>query len=97
MRRALLYGLHGLIIANFLFEMGYAAYLIFFVVVPEGGGGGPLMGQAATMPFELMVTRRLYAAEFWIATAGLAIYLAITEIGPRLARHRQPGPPADSR
>jgi hypothetical protein len=31
----------------------------------------------------MMVTRRLYAAEFWIAFAGLAVYLAITEIKPR--------------
>jgi hypothetical protein len=31
-----------------------------------------------------MVTRRLYAIECWIAIAGLCIYLAITEIGPRL-------------
>ena len=31
-----------------------------------------------------MVTRRLYAIECWIAIAGLSVYLAITEIGPRL-------------
>ena len=37
---------------------------------------------------ELMVTRRLYAIEFWIATAGLAIYLALTEIGPRFKAER---------
>ena len=31
-----------------------------------------------------MVTRRLYAIEFWISTAGLALYLAVTEYLPRL-------------
>jgi len=36
-------------------------------------------------------TRRLYAIECWIAIAGLAIYLAITEIGPRFWR-LQAGP-----
>jgi hypothetical protein len=41
------------------------------------------------MPFEQMVTRRLYATEFWIATCGLAVYLAITEMAPRLRRWRQ--------
>ena len=45
----------------------------FFVVTPEGTTG-PLFGAASTMPFELMVTRRLYASESWIAIAGL-LYL----------------------
>ena len=35
------------------------------------------------------MTRRLYAVECWLAIAGLAIYLALTEIGPRLRRHRE--------
>ena len=78
--------LHWIIILNFLFEIGYAGYMIFFVIVPEGGGSGPLMGRATAMPFEQMVTRRLYASECWIAISGLAIYLAITEIGPRMWR-----------
>ena len=76
--------LHWIIILNFLFEICYAGFMIFFVIVPEGGGSGPLMGRATSVPFELMVTRRLYAAEFWIAAAGLSIYLAITEIAPRM-------------
>ena len=79
---------HVIIIVNFLFEIGYASYMIFSVLAPEGGGG-PLFEQAKTMPFEQMVTRRLYAVECWIAIAGLAIYLAITEIGPRLYRSHQ--------
>ena len=40
------------------------------------------------LPFEMMTTRRLYATEFWIAMGGLAIYLALTEIGPRLRAYR---------
>ena len=76
--------LHWVIILNFLFEIVYAGFMIFFVIVPEGGGSGPLMSRATSVPFEVMVTRRLYAAEFWIAAAGLSIYLAITEIGPRM-------------
>ena len=37
---------------------------------------------------ETGLTRRLYAVECWLAIAGLSIYLAITEIGPRLAAQR---------
>jgi len=54
--------------------------MIFFVV----GGGGPLFGRAGKISFELMVTRRLYAIECWIAIAGLCIYLAITVMYPRI-------------
>lgn len=76
--------IHWLIIFNFALEIGYAFYIIFFVLTPEGGAAGPLWGQAATMPFEKIVTRRLYAIEFWVAMTGLSIYLALTEIGPRI-------------
>ena len=82
-----LYGLHWLIILNFVVEIVYAAYMVFVVVAPPGGG--PLGSRALEIPFEMMTTRRLYATEFWIAMAGLAIYLAITEIGPRLRAHRE--------
>ena len=78
--------LHYAIIANLAIEFAYASYMIFFVVRPPGLIG-PLHAAAASVPFELMVTRRLYAAEAWIAFAGLAIYLGVTEILPRrLAR-----------
>jgi len=73
--------IHFIILANFLIQMGYAAYMVFVVVAPEGGG--PLLGAANEFPFEKMVTRRLYAIEFWIATGGFSIYLALTEIVPR--------------
>lgn len=78
--------LHWAIILNFLFEIAYAGLIVFTVLVPEDGGGGPLFMRAKTIPFELMVTRRLYAIEFWIAFAGLAIYLALTELAPRFWR-----------
>lgn len=73
--------LHAVIIVNFVVEIAYAAWMIFFVVTP--GVSGPLGASATQIPHELMTTRRLYAIEFWIATAGLAIYLAVTEILPR--------------
>ena len=88
--RIALYVLHWIIILNFVFEMAYASYMLF--VVFSGGGSGPLMGRATEVSFELMMTRRMYATEFWLATGGLAIYLALTEIGPRMKRYRSEQP-----
>ena len=77
--------LHWIILAHFVIEIGYCAYLIFSVLQPEGQAG-PLLGRAAELPFEALAARRLYAIECWIATAGLAIYLALTELLPRILR-----------
>ena len=79
--------LHGFIIMNFVIQIAYAASMVFFVVTGDTGSG-PLFGGAAQLPFELMMTRRMYASECWIAISGLAIYLAITEIYPRTQRPR---------
>jgi TRAP-type C4-dicarboxylate transport system permease small subunit len=85
-QRYLLLLVHWAIIINFLVEIFYASYMIFDVFgVP---GGGTLGADAVNFPHEKMVTRRLYAIECWLAVGGLAVYLAITEIGPRLARLR---------
>jgi hypothetical protein len=83
----LLMALHWIIIVNFIIEVFYAGYMVFVVMAPADGAG-PLWQRATAMPFEQMATRRLYAIECWIAIAGLAIYLAITEIGPRFKRLR---------
>lgn len=73
--------IHWIIIINFILEIFYAGYMVFFVV--GDGGGLPLFGAARTMSHDILVQRRLYAIECWIAIAGLSIYLAITEIYPR--------------
>jgi len=87
----LLLGLHWLIILNFLVEIAYAGYMVFVIMAPESGAG-PLWGRAKGYPFELMSVRRMYAIEAWLAIGGLSIYLAITEIGPRLRRMYQDTP-----
>jgi hypothetical protein len=91
-RRSLKHGVvlvvHWAIIINFVVEIAYCTYMIFNVLAV--GDGGPLGEAALQLDHEFMVTRRLYAIEFWIAMAGLAIYLAITEIGPRLREARRP-------
>ncbi len=87
-KRLLLLVVHWAIIVNFVVQIGYAAYMVFGVLKPPGIDG-PLYEAALTIPHELMVTRRLYAIEFWIAMVGLAIYLALTEIGPRLRADRE--------
>ncbi|MCO4762720.1 MAG: hypothetical protein KC502_14500 [Myxococcales bacterium] len=80
--------IHWTLIVNFITGLGYAAWMVFFVVRPEGISG-PLSAAAKSIPFEMMMTRRLYAMEFWVAVSGLAIYLALTEILPRqLSRMR---------
>lgn len=76
-----LLGIHWLIIINFVTQILYGAYMTFFVVSP--GTSGPLWGAAKSVPFELMVTRRLYASETWIAIVGLSLYVAVTEVLPR--------------
>ena len=82
-----LLALHAFIILNFLIEIIYASYMLFVVMAPEGHSG-PLFGAARTLDADTMHTRRLYALENWIAIAGLSVYLALTEIGPRLRAMR---------
>jgi len=85
-KRTILLGLHWLLIIFLVTQCAYASWMIFVELALETTG--PLFGAARSMPHELMVTRRLYAIEFWIAFVGLALYLALTEIGPRLRRDR---------
>ena len=72
--------LHGFIIINFLIEIMYGFYMVFFVV---GGSRWPLMARATETPIEIILKRRLYAIEVWIAVAGLVVYIALTEFLPR--------------
>ena len=75
-------GLHALILVNFAVELAYAAYMVFLGSTPEARG--PLGNRARDLPADRLLVRRAYATEFWVAFAGLAAYLAITEVGPRL-------------
>lgn len=54
----------------------YGFYIVFFVV---GGSRFPLWMRAVKTPMEVILKRRLYAIEVWIAIAGLVIYPALTE------------------
>ena len=78
--------IHYTIIFLLFTEFLYAGFILFFVLKPAGLSG-PLWGKAIelvkTNP-DLLMARRAYATEAWIAFAGLAVYLAITEIGPRM-------------
>ena len=40
-------------------------------------GGPPLLLTGQPLPIDLMVVRRLYATEMWVALGALAIYWAI--------------------
>ena len=74
--------IHWVIIVNFLIQIAYGFYMVFFEVTPPGHSG-PLFGAAGTLDPDLMMIRRAYALETWVAIGGLSIYLAITEIAPR--------------
>ena len=76
--------IHWVIILNLLVQCLYGSYMVFFVIT--GGHTGPLGGAANEIPFELMMTRRLYASETWLAISGLSLYLGVTEILPRILR-----------
>lgn len=72
--------LHWLIILVFVTEIIYGFYMVFFVV---GGSRYPLMRRATETPIEVILKRRLYAIETWIAIAGLVVYLALTVFLPQ--------------
>ena len=74
--------IHWFIIVNFLIQIAYGFYMVFFEVTPPGHSG-PLFGAAGKLDPELMMIRRAYALETWVAIGGLSVYLAITEIAPR--------------
>lgn len=67
--------LNTFIIANFLLEVFYGIYQVFFVLLPPDGKKGPLMGKAKDISPDLMTKRRLFAIETWIAVTGLCVYL----------------------
>ena len=75
--------IHVLIILNFLVEIVYGTYMVFFVI---GGRRWPLFAQAAETPIEVILKRRLYAVETWIVITGLGVYVAVTEVLPRRVR-----------
>jgi hypothetical protein len=72
--------LHGFIILLFTTEILYGFFMVFFVV---GGGRYPLFMHATRIPIEVILKRRLYGIEVWVAIAGLSVYLALTELLPR--------------
>jgi hypothetical protein len=72
--------IHRLIIINFLVEVIYSFYMVFFVI---GGSKWPLFRKAVETPLEIITKRRLYAIEAWLAIGALCLYLAITEVLPR--------------
>ena len=73
--------IHWFIIINFVLEILYGFYMVFFIV---GGGRWPLWARAVETPTEVILKRRLYAIEVWVAISGLAIYLALTHFLPQI-------------
>lgn len=80
--------IHWLVIINFVLQIFYGFYMVFFAI---GGGKWPLFAKAVNTPLEVILKRRLYSVETWVAIAGLAVYLAITEILPKRITIQQGG------
>lgn len=59
------------LVADFL----YSPYMALFVMRPPNGRIGPLHTMAAEVPYELILARRLYTIEMWLAFIGLVLYL----------------------
>jgi hypothetical protein len=83
MKKKLWRGIHYLIIINFLVEIAYSITMVFFIV---GGGKWPLLRKAVETPVEIILKRRLYAIEAWIAIGALAVYLGLTVFLPQKLR-----------
>lgn len=67
-----------IILANLIAEVGYCAFMVFFVLRPEGVSG-PLFTKALELPPNLVIMRRLYAIEHWLAFGIILGYLGIKE------------------
>jgi hypothetical protein len=81
--------LHGAIVLLLCGQCLYAALQVFVVLAPEGSAwGGPLGFQAREIPLDLLIRRRLYALEGWLAFSTLALYVALTS-----PLRRSDGPP----
>ncbi|MHA1147877.1 MAG: hypothetical protein ACTSR8_06490 [Promethearchaeota archaeon] len=77
--------IHWFIIINFILQILNGVYQVSFVYTIEGHTW-PLLGTSSELDYETMMIRRAYAIETWIAITGLSIYLAITEIYPRMKK-----------
>ncbi len=77
--------IHVVIIVNFIMQIYYSGTMTFSLT-PEGESR-ILFGTAMDLPFEMMVTRRLYAIETWIAIVGLSLYVGLTHIIPSFRRN----------
>ncbi|MGD8967311.1 MAG: hypothetical protein PVI07_07370 [Anaerolineae bacterium] len=79
--------LHWFLIITLLAQGLYGFYMVFFVI---GGSKWPLFAKAVNTPVEVILKRRLYAIETWVALGALSIYLAITEILPKKYDNQRP-------
>ena len=84
--------IHVIMLLNFVTEIIYGSYMVFFVCTCLNWAkcannasvmNGPLWNNAMDFPYDLMMIRRMYALETWVAMTGLSLYVGITEIFPR--------------
>ena len=71
-KQLLFLAIHVLIIIAFTVQILYC--IITFSTIAKSGTA---VIDAGTIPYEEMITRRLYAIELWISASGLAVYLGV--------------------
>ena len=74
---------HYFLIFLFVTQMMYCMHQVF-VVHGVGGWNPVLLGRATEISQEQFMARRMYALEGWLAMIGLSMYLALTEMLPRM-------------
>jgi hypothetical protein len=67
------------IILYLVIEMGYVTYQVFFIWSLKGSTFAPLMGESLNVKPEVLLARRLYAIEGYLAAIALILYLAVRE------------------
>ena len=67
-------------------------HITVFMAGKDSEGGFTFLEFRMMTQCQLMVTRRLYAQETWIALGSLSIYLGLTEILPRRLARQRPEP-----
>lgn len=63
------------LILNLVGDFLYSPYMALVVMRPPNGRIGPLHTLAAEIPYDLILVRRLYVIEMWVAFIALVIYL----------------------
>lgn len=72
----------NVLMAILVLEAAYCAFQVMVVLQPPGIEG-PMLFNATRIPPDLLVARRLYAIEGWVAFVGFAVVFTVANVRPR--------------